>query len=114
MLILICRYGPTGTTRSILSFLEWSERADVQNAFEELKVKDGLVLDPFIDKNRAQIFGMVDSAVLGDWPLSLSMRKARNLGFFGTTDSYGSFFRAMHDLAKLKLIVAPTMDEYIE
>lgn len=57
---------------------------------------------------------MVDSAVLGDWPLSLSMRKARKLGFFGTTDSYKSAFQAMHDLARLKLVVPPEMKEYIE
>ncbi|KAJ5080816.1 hypothetical protein N7456_013526 [Penicillium angulare] len=107
-------YGPTGTTRSTFSFLEWSGCSEVQEAFEELAEKHGLVLEPFTEKNRAQIFGMVDSAVLGDWPLSLSMRKARKLGFFGTTDSYRSCFQAMHDLARLKLVAPPVVKEYVE
>ncbi|KAJ5263935.1 hypothetical protein N7478_011540 [Penicillium angulare] len=107
-------YGPTGTTRSTFSFLEWSGRLEVQKVFGELAEKHGLVLEPFTEKNRAQIFGMVDSAVLGDWPLSLSMRKARKLGFFGTADSYRSCFQAMHNLARLKLVVPPMVKEYVE
>ncbi|KAJ5082886.1 hypothetical protein N7532_011929 [Penicillium argentinense] len=107
-------YGPTGTTRSTFSLLEWSGKAEVQKAWEKLAKDHGLALDPFTEGNRAQIFGMSDSAVLGDWPLSLSMRKARKLGFFGTADSFETAFEAIQDLARLKLVVPPTTQKFVE
>lgn len=103
-------YGPVGTTRSTFSLQEWSERREVQDAWKELAAKHGLSLDPFTPKNRAQIFGMTDSAVIGGWALSLSMRKARRLGFLGTADSYETAFNTMRDLAQLK-VVAPLVQE---
>jgi hypothetical protein len=74
----------------------------------------GLVIDPFDEQKRAQIFGMSDSALLGDWPLSLSMRKARKLGFFGTADSFETAFEAIKDLSRLKLVIPTVMKEYSE
>lgn len=53
---------------------------------------------------------MTDSAVIGGWALSLSMRKARRLGFLGTADSYETVFNTMRDLARLK-VVAPLVKE---
>ena len=108
------RYGPVGTTRSTFSLLEWSGESQVQVTWKELAQKHGLAIDPFTEKNRPQIFAMTDSAVIGGWPLSLSMRKARNLGFFGTVDSYRTAFKAIHDLARLKLVAPPTLKEFVE
>ncbi|KAJ5744275.1 hypothetical protein N7533_009145 [Penicillium manginii] len=107
-------YGPTGTTRSTFSLLEWSEKTEVQEAWKKLSEDHGLVIDPFDEQKRAQIFGMSDSALLGDWPLSLSMRKARKLGFFGTADSFETAFEAIKDLSRLKLVIPTVMKEYSE
>jgi len=107
-----CSYGPQGVTRSTSSLLEWSERAEVVRTWNELKVKHGLLLDPF--KDRAQIFGMTDSAVIGGWALSLSMRKARKMGFHGTVDSFESAFHALKGLAELKVSPPLAVGEYVE
>ncbi|KAJ5976203.1 hypothetical protein N7481_009910 [Penicillium waksmanii] len=92
----------------------WSGKTEVQQAWIRLSEDYGLVLDPFDEQKRAQIFGMSDSALLGDWPLSLSMRKARKLGFFGTADSFETAFEAIQDLARLKLVIPTVMKEYSE
>ncbi|KAL4784885.1 hypothetical protein BJX76DRAFT_347451 [Aspergillus varians] len=105
-------YGPIGVTRSTFSLQEWSEGSQVQAAWKDLAEKHGLGLDPFTSKNRAQIFGMTDSAVIGGWALSLSMRKARSLGFLGTVDSYESAFDTMKDLARLKVVVPLVREEF--
>lgn len=74
-------YGPQGITRSTFSLMEWSEQPEVVEVWEKIKAKHGLLVDPF--KDRAQFFGITDSAIIGGWPLSLSMRKARKMGFHG-------------------------------
>ncbi|XMA16762.1 hypothetical protein WAI453_009553 [Rhynchosporium graminicola] len=105
-------YGPSCVVRSTFSFMEWSERPEVVKAWQELSQKHNLLLDPFED--RGKIFGITDSAVIGGWALSLSMRKARKMGFHGTVDSYESMFRTLHDLAKLRVIPRPAQSDFIE
>ncbi|KAL3462669.1 hypothetical protein BJX64DRAFT_299414 [Aspergillus heterothallicus] len=102
-------YGPVGVTRTTFSLQEWAERPEVQAAWKELADKHGLSLDPFTAKNKAQIFGMTDSAVIGGWALSLSMRKARKLGFLGTVDSYETAYNTISDLARLKVVPPPAI-----
>lgn len=72
-----------------------------------LKERHGLVLDPFGDAYRARVFSFSDSALISDAPMAISMRKAREFGFFGTVDSYRSIFETMGELGRLKLIVPP-------
>lgn len=67
--------------------------------------KHGLLFDPF--KDRAQVFGVIDSAIIGGWPLSLSMRKAVKMGWNGKVDSYESAFYTLHDFARLKVAPPP-------
>ncbi|KAK5708814.1 hypothetical protein LTR17_020357 [Elasticomyces elasticus] len=98
-------YGPRGVTRSTFSLLEWSQSDKVEKAWKELSSKHELLFDPFKDK--AQVFGMTDSAIIGGWALSLSMRKARKMGWHGCVDSYESMFQTIRDLARLK--VTPPM-----
>ena len=81
-------------------------------AWDELKEKHGLLLNPFMD--RAQIFGMTDSAVIGGWALSLSMRKARKMGFHGTVDSFESAFYTLRGLAELKVSPPLAIPKYVE
>ncbi|KAK5274519.1 hypothetical protein LTR99_004773 [Exophiala xenobiotica] len=105
-------YGPPGTTRSTFSLLEWSEAPEVVDAWAELAKKHNLLLDPF--KDRAQIFGMTDSAVIGGWALSLSMRKARKMGWLGNVDSFESAFYCLKDLARLRVAAPLALDKFEE
>lgn len=108
-------YGPQGVTQTSFSLLEWSEDSKVQGAWKELAEKHGLLLDPFKDAaRRAQIFAMSDSAIIGGWALSLSMRKARKMGFHGSVDSYESAFHTLRDLSKLKVLPPLAVTEYVE
>ena len=112
MLIFPGRYGPQGVVRSTFSLCEWMERPEVEKAWEEVKAKHGLKVDPI--KERVQIMGVTDSAVISGWPLSLSMRKARKMGFHGTVDSYEAMFHCLKDMADLKISAPLAMDEFVE
>jgi len=101
-------------TRSTFSLQEWSEAPEVVQAWKELSEKHSLLLDPF--KDRAQIFGLSDSAIIGGWPLSLSMRKARKFGFHGTVDSFEAAFETMKGLVKMHVtapMVATKFEEVV-
>lgn len=100
--------------RSTFTLLEWSQRPEVEEAWKVLRLKHGLVLDPFQDDYRSRIFSLSDSAMIGEAPMTLSIRKARQYGFFGTVDSYHSIFNAFHDMGRLKLIMPPRMECYAE
>ncbi|USW53394.1 Putative NAD(P)-binding domain superfamily [Septoria linicola] len=105
-------YGSQGVTRCTFSLLEWSKKPDVEKAWDDLKQKHNLLLDPFQD--REQIFGITDSAVIGGWPLSLSMRKARKMGFHGTVDSYESMFSVLQEFVSLKMSPPLAVESYVE
>jgi hypothetical protein len=75
-------------------------------------LKYGLHFDPFAD--RASTFGVTDSAIIGGWALSLSIRKARKLGWTGSVDSYESVFYTLRDLAKLKVVPPMKITEFVE
>jgi hypothetical protein len=92
--------------------MEWSEKPEVVKAWEELKAKHGLLIDPF--KDRAQIFGMTDSSIIGGWPLSLSMRKARKMGFHATVDSYESMFETLQEFVDLKVSPPLVQQTFVE
>ncbi|KAK4034827.1 isoprenoid synthase domain-containing protein [Parachaetomium inaequale] len=106
-------YGPQATLRSTFSLLEWSLQPHVEETWKQLAERHNLVLNPFDDQYRARIFSFSDSAVIGDAPMTTSVRKAREFGFFGTIDSYSSIFDTFHDLARLKLIPAPAVGEFV-
>jgi hypothetical protein len=104
------RYG-WGVSRTTFSLQEWSESQEVVDAWKVLSEKHGLRFDPFAD--RAKVFGITDSALLGGWPLSLSMRKARKFGFHGTVDSFEAAFETLQGLARMKVVV-PMVKEVFE
>lgn len=106
------RYGPQGVTRTTFSLVEWAEKPEVQQAWKELTAKHGLAWDPF--SNIVQNFGVADSGIIGGWPLSLSTRKAKKLGFHGTCDSFETAFHTLKDLADLKVSAPLAVDEYKE
>ena len=77
-----------------------------------MKAKYGLLVDPV--KDRVQIFGVTDSSLISAWPLSLSMRKAKKMGFHGSVDSYEAAFHCLKDMADLKISAPLAVDKYTE
>lgn len=88
------------------------ERPEVQKAWTEVKSKHGLLVDPI--KDRVQILGITDSALISDWPLSLSVRKARKMGFHGSVDSYEAAFYCLQDMVKMKISAPMKVEEFVE
>ena len=84
----------------------------MQKAWEEVKAKHGLQVDPI--KDRVQIFGVTDSSIISGWPLSLSIRKARKMGFHGSVDSYEAAFYCLKEMAALKVSAPLAMKEFVE
>ena len=84
----------------------------MQQAWKELTAKHGLKWDPF--SNIVQNFGVADSAIIGGWPLSLSIRKARKMGFHATVDSFQAAFETLKILADLKVSAPLAVDVYKE
>jgi len=107
-------YGPQAQLRSTFSLLEWSLQPAVEQAWEEMRVRDGLVLDPFDDRYRARVFSFADSAVIGDAAMTTSVSKARRAGFLGTVDSYRSVFETLRDMGRLRLIPGMVVEEFRE
>ena len=105
-------YGPQGVTRSTFSLVEWAQKPEVQQAWKELTDKHGLQFDPF--KDVVQNFGVADSAIIGGWPLSLSIRKARKMGFHATVDSFEAAFDCLKSLSELKVSAPLAKEEYEE
>lgn len=105
-------YGPHAATRSTFSLVEWSQQAKVEKACRELTKQYDLKFDPFAD--RSSTFGVTDSAIIGGWALSLSIRKARKMGWTGSCDSYESAFYTLQDLARLKVAAPMLMTDFVE
>lgn len=99
-------------TRYTTSLVEWADDPEVRKAWKVLSDQYGLLVDPF--KDPASLFGISDSAVIGAWPLSLSMRKARKLGFHGNVDSYESMFNSLNDLARIRVIPPTKVKKFEE
>ena len=74
-----------------------------------------------------------DSAVIGSWPLSLSMRKARRMGFHATVvssppslqavvqdflntlqDSYEAMFHTLIELNQIKVAPPMAVNKFVE
>jgi hypothetical protein len=58
--------------------------------------------------------GVTDSAIIGGWALSLSIRKAGQLGWTGSVDSYESAFYTLRDLAKGQVVPPMKITEFVE
>lgn len=84
----------------------------MQAAWKSLASQHNLLLDPFEDIGKT--FGITDSAIIGGWALSLSTRKARKMGFYGTVDSYESMFHCLQGLVKLKVSPPLAVGEFVE
>lgn len=84
----------------------------MQAAWKQLAQQHSLRLDPFEDIGKT--FGITDSAIIGGWALSLSTRKARKMGFYGSVDSYESMFVCLQGLVRLGVSPPLKVREFVE
>ncbi|KAH6699958.1 hypothetical protein BKA64DRAFT_714247 [Cadophora sp. MPI-SDFR-AT-0126] len=114
--ISYARYDPPprgygkGVTRTTFSFVEWSQKPEVVDAWKELTYKHNLTFDPFED--RGGVFGLTDVSILHGWPFTQSISKARHFGWLGTVDTYESIFQTLSELGSLGVCVSPVVKEY--
>jgi hypothetical protein len=104
------------TFRSTFTLLEWAQQPHVEAAWQELMATHGLIFNPFetTDARRTRVFGFSDSAIVGDLAMTISVRKAREHGFFGTVDSFHTAFLALKEMSRLKMIPPLAVEEYTE
>jgi hypothetical protein len=108
------RHGPQASIDSTFSLTEWSARPEVQEAWWQLAAQHGISFNPFGGRDRARIFSFADSAIIGDAAMTISIRKARKHGFFGTVDSYDSMLITLKELAGFGLIPPPIAGTFKE
>ena len=98
-------FGGPGVIKARFSFQEWSQRPDVQAAWEGLKTEYGLVdaVDAFGTGAR-DVFGLLDAEVLGGWGRVVSMDRSRSLGWFGSVDTVGSMRQVIAEMAGKGLV----------
>ncbi|KAK4942605.1 hypothetical protein LTR10_017734 [Elasticomyces elasticus] len=96
-------FGGPGIIRASFSFLEWSKRAEVLNAWDEVRNKHGLKYSPFGDK-AVDTFGLLDAEVLGGWGRVMSMDKNRKLGWHGYVDTKDAIKQVIQEMADLHMV----------
>lgn len=79
-------FGGPGVIHPTLSFLKWSEKPEIPQAWEDLKKQCGVQGGPFGTK-ALETFGLIDGELLGGWGQLLSMNKSRKLGRHGFVDT---------------------------
>ncbi|KAG4432260.1 hypothetical protein IFR05_012266 [Cadophora sp. M221] len=99
-----------GVTRTTFTFVDWSQKTEVVDAWKELTSMHGLKFDPFED--RGGVFGLTDVSILCGWPFTQSIGKARHFGWLGTVDTYESIFQTLTELGNLGVCVSPKVKEY--
>lgn len=102
-------FGGPGIVRPAFSFLEWSKKPEVLDAWEQLKAKHGLMGSPFGDK-AVETFGSIDAELLGGWGRVISMDRSRKLGWHGYVDTKEAIKGVINDMARLRM-VAPLITE---
>ncbi|KAI9680842.1 MAG: hypothetical protein M1817_004282 [Caeruleum heppii] len=91
-----------GAVEQRIDLVKWSQNDEVKNAWARLAERDGLQKDSF-EKATWSFLGFV----LGrNYDLTISMSKARKLGFTGYVDTWDAFSETFDDLEKLKIIPA--------
>ncbi|OOF93312.1 hypothetical protein ASPCADRAFT_173036 [Aspergillus carbonarius ITEM 5010] len=95
-------FGPPGKLRWKFKFSEWVQKKEVRDAWREIAGLYGLRQRELWDTDR--IFGFVDAVIVWSYPMQLSTRRRKKLGFFGFVDSMESMFRVFDEFVDLKVI----------
>jgi hypothetical protein len=83
--------------------VQWAQRPENKKAWEELIKIHGLKGNPFGD-NLQRIFEFLDFAMLPPFPVTLSVTKARKLGWNGSVDPILSHREVIEEFAAMKMI----------
>ncbi|KAJ5165754.1 hypothetical protein N7492_006050 [Penicillium capsulatum] len=102
-------YGPPSVHRTTFTLVDWASKSENQQAWREIQEKSAgqLTVNPFEDIEANFAFG--DQA-FRKVP-SLSMNKARVLGWTGYVDSIQSLFEIYTDLGKLGMLPKLKLDQ---
>lgn len=95
-------YGGKGVRRSKFSMVDWAKRQDVQEAWKEMAVENGLSVPD--EKELDRIFGFLDGTLCRAAPLLFSPDKGRKSGWHGYVDSCEALRETFEDLVKLKMV----------
>ncbi|KAI1620680.1 hypothetical protein EDD37DRAFT_569297 [Exophiala viscosa] len=96
-------FGGPGVIKASFSFLEWSKKGEVLNAWDKVRNKYGLKYSPFGDKSM-DTFGLLDAEVLGGWGRVMSMNKNRQLGWHGFVDTKDAIKQVIIEMAELHMV----------
>ncbi|OBT41182.1 hypothetical protein VE00_08115 [Pseudogymnoascus sp. WSF 3629] len=94
-------YGPNGKIRFTFNLIEWASRPETQKAWAEIASKNGITHNPF--DNIERVWTPANFALIRSWPNSVSMDKARKLGWHGYLDTHESIREIFEQMAKLKI-----------
>ncbi|KIW50479.1 hypothetical protein PV05_12064 [Exophiala xenobiotica] len=95
--------APMPILRFKFSFVQWAERPENKTAWKELMEIHGLRGNPF-GESLQRIFEFLDFAVLPPFSLTLSVTKARKLGWNGYVDPILSHREVIEEFAAMKMI----------
>jgi len=85
-----------------IDLVKWSKQPEVQKAWERLAEREGLERDAF-EKATWAFLGFI----LGrNYPLVISMSKARRMGWTGYIDTWDAFTEAFDELVEEKILPA--------
>jgi hypothetical protein len=100
-------FGPTGKVYVTWNFASWAEKPEVKAAWQKIQEREGLdkSLDPWRSaKAILDLWGTLDSEILGPWTRTESMDKSRKLGWNGHIDTKESLREVIGELAKLRMV----------
>ena len=96
-------FGGPGVIKASFSFLEWSKRPEVLQAWEDLKRTHDLRYSPFGDR-AMDTFGLIDGEILGGWGRIVSMDRNRKLGWHGFVDTKEAIKQVINEMANLHMV----------
>lgn len=102
-------YGPAPTFYSLFSLVEWASKSENKEAWQQLMKASGgqLTDDPFKDPQSNFEFG--DAAFLRVG--TLSMNKARRLGWTGFVDTIEGLFEMYSEMGDLGMVPRMKVDK---
>ncbi|KAN0095648.1 hypothetical protein V8E51_016359 [Hyaloscypha variabilis] len=102
-------FGGPGVVKVTFSFEGWASRPEVKEAWEKLREKEGLTggQDPWAGGKTwllKDIFGSLDAEILGGWSRTMTMDKAKSLGWHGHVRTGDGFRDTIEKMAELKMV----------
>jgi hypothetical protein len=97
----------TNTSIVKFSFEAWAQKPEVKAAWEKLQEEQGLnkAADPWISHARLmETFGVLDAEMLGGWTRTMTMDKAKKMGWRGHVQSDEGIRDTIEKMVELKMV----------